>query len=35
VSNYFIIQDVVVQVGEMEFRACLSGLLVFNLAVIP
>ncbi len=34
-STYFIIQDVVVQVGEMEFRACLSGLLVFNVAVSP
>jgi hypothetical protein len=35
VSTYFIIQDVVVQVGEMELRARLSGLLVFDVAVVP
>ncbi len=34
-STFFIIQDVVVQVGEMELRACLSGLLVFDVAVVP
>jgi hypothetical protein len=34
-STFFIMQDGVVQVGEMEFTACLSGLLVFDVAVVP